>query len=75
MKKWLPLLFVVTVMLFLSAGVANAEKATVTPKLILDGKELLPSVPPKLMSNYVMVPVRIVTESLGYKVGYVNATK
>lgn len=83
MKKWLPLLFVVTVMLFLSAGMAYAEKATdkatvqtpVTPKLILDGKVLQPPVPPSIVKNYVMVPVRIVTESLGYKVDYVQAKK
>lgn len=83
MKKWLPLLFVVTVMLFLSAGMAYAEKATdkatvqtaVTPKLILDGKVLQPPVPPSIIKNYVMVPVRIVTESLGYKVDYVQAKK
>ncbi len=75
MKKWLPLLFVVTVMLFLSAGMAYAEKATVTPKLILDGKVLQPPVAPKIMNNFVMVPVRIVTESLGYKVDYENKNK
>lgn len=75
MKKWLPLLFVVTVMFFLSAGMANAEKATVTPKLILDGKVLQPKVAPIIMNNYVMVPVRIVTESLGYKVDYDNAKR
>lgn len=75
MKKWLPLLFVVTVMLFLSAGMAYAEKATVTPKLILDGKVLQPPVAPKIMNNYVMVPVRIVTESLGYKVDYEKKNK
>ncbi|MFD0670352.1 N-acetylmuramoyl-L-alanine amidase [Cohnella sp. GCM10027633] len=75
MKKWLPLLFVVTVMLFLSAGMAYAEKATVTPKLILDGKVLQPQVPPIIKNNYVMVPVRIITESLGYEVDYLNAKK
>lgn len=75
MKKWLPLLFVVTVMLFLSAGMAYAEKATVTPKLILDGKVLQPPVPPTMMGNFVMVPVRIVSESLGYKVDYEKTNK
>jgi len=73
MKKWLPLLFVVTVMLFLSAGVAYAEKATLTPKLILDGKVLEPRVPPVVMDNYVLVPVRIATENLGFKVDYIKA--
>lgn len=46
MKKWLVLLFVVTGMLFLSAGIVSAAKAeTLTPKLILDGKALEPQVP------------------------------
>lgn len=76
MKKWLlPLLFVVTAMLFLSAGMAYAEKATVTPKLILDGNVLQPQVPPTIMNNFVMVPVRIVSESLGYKVDYEKTNK
>ncbi|WEK55755.1 MAG: N-acetylmuramoyl-L-alanine amidase family protein [Candidatus Cohnella colombiensis] len=75
MKKWLPWLIVVTVMLFASAGVANAEKATVTPRLILDGVELYPSAPPTLIEKTTMVPIRIITESLGYDVDFNNSNK
>ncbi|MFC4598033.1 N-acetylmuramoyl-L-alanine amidase [Cohnella hongkongensis] len=76
MKKWLSLLFVVAGMLVLSAGMAHAAKAeTPTPKLILDGMELEPKVPPLLLNSTVMVPVRIATENLGYKVDYDNSTK
>ncbi len=65
MKKWLSLLFVVAGMLVLSSGMAHAAKAeTPTPKLILDGMELEPQVPPFLLNSTVMVPVRIATEYL-----------
>jgi N-acetylmuramoyl-L-alanine amidase len=76
MKKWLSLLFVVTAMLFLSAGMVHAAKAVApTPSLILDGKVLKSTVPPVLMEASVMIPVRIVTENLGYKVNYDNKMK
>jgi N-acetylmuramoyl-L-alanine amidase len=76
MKKWLSLLFVVTCILFLSAGIVNAAKSeALVPKLILDGKLLTPQVPPEVMDKTVMVPVRIVTENLGYKVDYDNKKK
>ncbi|QMV44484.1 copper amine oxidase N-terminal domain-containing protein [Cohnella cholangitidis] len=76
MKKWLVLLFVVTGMLFLSAGIVSAAKAeALTPKLILDGKALEPQVPPVVMDSTVMIPVRIATSSLGYKVDYDNKKK
>jgi N-acetylmuramoyl-L-alanine amidase len=76
MKKWLSLLFVVTSMLFLSAGIVHAAKSEVLiPKLILDGKLLKPLIPPEVMDKTVMVPVRIVTENLGYKVDYDNRKK
>ncbi|QJD82479.1 N-acetylmuramoyl-L-alanine amidase family protein [Cohnella herbarum] len=76
MKKWLVLLFVVTGMLFLSAGIVSAAKAeTLTPKLILDGKALQPQVPPIVVGQTVMIPVRIATSNLGYKVDYDNKKK
>ncbi|TFE30062.1 N-acetylmuramoyl-L-alanine amidase family protein [Cohnella luojiensis] len=76
MKKWLSLLFVVASMLFLSAGIVNAAKSeAMIPKLILDGKALQPKVPPIVMDKSVMIPVRIATESLGYKVDYDNNKK
>jgi N-acetylmuramoyl-L-alanine amidase len=71
MKKWLSLLFVVTSMLFLSAGIVNAAKSeALVPKLILDGKLLSPLVPPEVIDQTVMIPVRIATQNLGYKVDY-----
>ncbi len=76
MKKWLILLFVVIGMLFLSAGIVNAAKSVaLTPKLILDGTALQPKVPPVVVDKTVLIPVRIATESLGYKVDYDNKKK
>jgi len=76
MKKWLSLLFVVASMLFLSAGIVNAAKVeALVPKLILDGKVLEPMVPPVVIGQTTMIPVRIATESLGYKVDYDNNKK
>jgi N-acetylmuramoyl-L-alanine amidase len=76
MKKWLSLLFVVSVMLFLSAGIVHAAKSVaLTPKLILDGKALQPQVAPVVIDKTVMIPVRIATANLGYKVDYDNKKK
>ncbi|WP_239614263.1 N-acetylmuramoyl-L-alanine amidase family protein [Cohnella mopanensis] len=76
MKKWLVLLFVVIGMLFLSAGIVSAAKTeALIPKLILDGKALEPPVPPVVVGQTVMIPVRIATSNLGYKVDYDNKKK
>ncbi|MFC4302903.1 N-acetylmuramoyl-L-alanine amidase [Cohnella boryungensis] len=76
MKKWFSLLFVVAGMLFLSAGLVHAAKAeTLTPKLVLDGQALEPKVPPVVINQTVMIPLRIASESLGYKVDYDNSKK
>ncbi|MDI4645552.1 N-acetylmuramoyl-L-alanine amidase [Cohnella hashimotonis] len=72
MRYWISLLFVVS-MLLTAAGLASA--ATVTPQLILDGVALTPKEPPALIDSRVMLPVRTVTESLGYTVKFDNATK
>lgn len=60
------------------AATATPSAATVTPKLVLDGKLLQspdPSIVPVLIKSKVLVPVRIVTESLGYEVLYDNQKK
>lgn len=72
MRYWISLLFVVS-MLFAAAGFASA--AAVTPQLILDGVALTSKEPPALISGRVMLPIRTVTENLGYTVKFDNATK
>ncbi len=39
-----------------------------TIKLIVNGKEVIPNVPPQIINGTVMVPVRFVSEALGAKV-------
>jgi len=72
MRYWISLLFVVS-MLFAAAGFASA--AAVTPQLILDGVALTSKEPPALINGRVMLPIRTVTENLGYTVKFDNATK
>ncbi|MEK0314058.1 N-acetylmuramoyl-L-alanine amidase [Cohnella sp. 56] len=72
MRYWISLLFVVS-MLFAAAGFASA--AAVTPQLILDGVVLTSKEPPALIDGRVMLPIRTVTENLGYTVKFDNATK
>ena len=76
MKKWFSLLFVVAGLLFLYAGTTHAAAAqALVPKLILDGQALEPKVPPVVVGQTTMIPVRIATESLGYRVDYDNNKK
>ncbi|RED60379.1 N-acetylmuramoyl-L-alanine amidase family protein [Cohnella lupini] len=76
MKKWLSLLFVVSSMLFLSAGIVHAAKTEpLVPKLVLDGVPLQPQEPPTVVGQSVMIPVRIAVENMGYKVDYDNKKK
>ncbi|WP_217595020.1 N-acetylmuramoyl-L-alanine amidase [Cohnella sp. GbtcB17] len=72
MRYWISLMFVVS-MLLTAAGLASA--ATVTPQLILDGVVLTPKEPPALIDSRVMLPIRTVTENLGFTVKFDNATK
>ncbi|MGB9867404.1 MAG: copper amine oxidase N-terminal domain-containing protein [Bacillota bacterium] len=43
-------------------------------KLLVDGKEILPDVPPKVIGGRVMVPLRWVTEALGARVDWDEST-
>lgn len=72
MRYWISLIFVVS-MLLTAAGLASG--ATVTPQLILDGVVLTPKEPPALIDSRVMLPIRTVTENLGFTVKFDNATK
>ncbi|MFC5467702.1 N-acetylmuramoyl-L-alanine amidase [Cohnella suwonensis] len=77
MRKWIVLLFVTAGMLLLSAGIANAAKAEtkLVPQLVLDGKALLPPMPPTFEGQSILIPARVAIENLGYKVDYDNKKK
>jgi N-acetylmuramoyl-L-alanine amidase len=56
---------------------AKSEKSVPAsvPKLYLNGKELSSDVPPELVNQSVLVPVRTITENLGYTVKYDQKAK
>ncbi|WP_025333058.1 N-acetylmuramoyl-L-alanine amidase family protein [Paenibacillus sabinae] len=55
-----------------SVGQANADAAI---RLYLDNQLLQPEVPPRLVGNTTMVPLRVVSEELGAKVSWNQADK
>ncbi|SFE64010.1 N-acetylmuramoyl-L-alanine amidase [Paenibacillus algorifonticola] len=74
MKKFVPILLLMSLLftLFSSAGHA----AEVVPKLYLNGALLDSKVAPQIVDNkYTLVPIRLVSESIGYKVGWSSATQ
>lgn len=73
MKKFVSMLLLVSLMftVFAAAGQA-AEKV---PKLFLNGKVLESSVSPKVVNETMIVPLRIISEGLGYHVGWDGPTK
>jgi len=73
MRIWMSALFAAIVVLCLAAG--GAAAGTVTPKLVMDGKPLEPKEPPQVIGSTTMIPVRVVTENLGYKVDYDSKEK
>jgi N-acetylmuramoyl-L-alanine amidase len=78
MKKWFFLLFAAAFLLCANAAWTSAKAPKTTepvPKLFLDGLELNAATPPKLVNGWVLVPIRIVAENLGYKVGWDSANK
>ncbi len=66
-KLFIFLLLAITAIIFLVAGTAFAEKAV---RLVVDGKEISPDVPPQLIDGRAVAPVREVAEALGAKVAW-----
>jgi N-acetylmuramoyl-L-alanine amidase len=75
MKKrvWLLSLFVFAVLCF--ADSVSASPAPVTPRLVLNGETLQPPQPPSLIDSVSMVPLRVISENLGYRVEYIQADR
>lgn len=70
-RKWLALILV-TVLICAFAVVAWANEPI---KLIVNGKEIKPDVPPQIIGDRTMVPVRWIAEALGAEVEWDAATK
>ncbi len=67
------LVFMLVFSIVLSLGLTAAAASSV--KIMLDGKELVSDQEPRFESNYTLVPIRVISESLGGEVGYNNSTK
>lgn len=69
--------FMLVLLLFVLALPENGHAAAVNSKVFLDGKELTTgqSVPVENVNGTVMVPLRLISESLGYKVDWNQKSK
>lgn len=65
--------FIVAACLF--AGNVSASAGSKEPRLVLNGEVLAPREPPKLVNSVSLVPVRVVSEHLGYRVDYDQANR
>jgi N-acetylmuramoyl-L-alanine amidase len=69
------LLSVFTLLLVLLVVPVAAHAADNPVRLYLNGKELVPEVPPRLEEGNTLVPVRIIAEGLGSKVSWDGSTQ
>jgi len=68
MKKFVTAVVLFSLLCSLFTGIVGA--AAVVPKLFLNGEQLETPVEPRYVGEYTMVPVRIVSEGLGFKVNW-----
>lgn len=75
MKKFVSIMLLMSVFFTIFASVGQAA-AAVVPKLFLNGQLLSSSVNPQITNKRVIVPVRVISESLGFEVKWddVNRT-
>ena len=71
MKKILCLILV----LVMSAGIFVTVSAQEEIKIFLNGKEIVTDVPPQLINDRTLVPIRAISESFGCDVDWVDATQ
>lgn len=74
MKKFVTILLFMTVLFTVFASVGQAAE-TVVPKLYLNGNLLTSDADPQIVNQYTIVPVRVISEGLGYQVDWDNANK
>ncbi|MCA0754354.1 N-acetylmuramoyl-L-alanine amidase [Paenibacillus sp. N4] len=73
MKRFLSMLLFMSVFFTMFATVGQA--AEVVPKLFLNGKLLSSAVNPQIVNNSTIVPVRTISEGLGYPIEWDNTVK
>ncbi|MGO4107544.1 N-acetylmuramoyl-L-alanine amidase [Paenibacillus sp. YAF4_2] len=75
-KKFVPILLFMSVLFSLFSGVGQAATAKpVVPKLYLNDQLLTPTDDPQIVKDVTLVPIRVVSENMGYKVDWSSATK
>lgn len=73
MKRFISMLLFMSVFFTMFATVGQA--AEVVPKLFLNGQQLKSDVNPQIINNATVVPVRTVSEGLGYQIVWDNTAK
>ncbi|CAM4402655.1 N-acetylmuramoyl-L-alanine amidase [Paenibacillus endophyticus] len=73
MKRFVSMLLFMSLFFTMFATVGQA--AEVVPKLFLNGNLLTSAVNPQIINNATVVPVRTVSEGLGYQIVWDNTTK
>lgn len=74
MKKLVSFLFIVAG-LFVLLGNAGAVSASTTPKLYMDGKQLVSDVDPIIRQGTTLVPLAVLSRGLGYEVKWDNVAQ
>ncbi|TJY41308.1 copper amine oxidase N-terminal domain-containing protein [Cohnella pontilimi] len=72
-KKWVPL--IVSVVAASAIVIASTSFASSPIKLVVNGKTIATDVPPQIIKNRTMVPIRSAGEALGAKVGWNQETR
>ncbi|WP_169081668.1 N-acetylmuramoyl-L-alanine amidase [Paenibacillus sp. PL91] len=77
MKKFVSMLLFMSFFftMFASVGQAASAAAEVVPKLFLNGQLLKSEVNPQIINNATVVPVRTVSEGLGFQITWDNTAK
>ncbi|WP_219837697.1 N-acetylmuramoyl-L-alanine amidase [Paenibacillus sp. R14(2021)] len=69
MKKFVTVVFLLSLLISMFPGIAGAAEA---PKLYLNGKQLASNAEPKIVGASTLVPIRTITEGLGYDVNWTS---
>ncbi|GLX68905.1 N-acetylmuramoyl-L-alanine amidase family protein [Paenibacillus glycanilyticus] len=74
-KKFVPILLFMAVLFSLFSGVGQAATTPVVPKLYLNDQLLKPYDDPQIVNNFTLVPIRVVSENMGYEVNWSAAAQ
>ncbi|WP_127530689.1 N-acetylmuramoyl-L-alanine amidase family protein [Paenibacillus kobensis] len=75
MRKLVSAALLLSLIFSLFPAIGQAATAAVTPKLYLNGKQLETTEEPRIYQSSTLVPVRVVAEGLGFKVGWSQSDK